>query len=448
MKKIILILIISNLFYITKAEEIYPDSMSVTLARMFSKDIFELNGVPYLQPVVEVVNSTSNTRFYNEAFVPSEENKFYVKFGIHGMFGIVPDSKKVYSPKVPNEEFTTDGLGLNTSTGEFKYGKIKYDISNPSNTELIIKDTVGLLYYALKGMFYNGLKDGSLKIPSESPTALGHGKQNLELPDTVLIKLFNELSINLPIIGQTKLSDYIPDSLKNQIYDIFRGFPSYFTLPEGSNLNYIFAAVPQFEFGSFYGTELLIRFIPPINMGETIGDFAFWAFGLKHSISQYFNPSDDPELRLFDMSIQAVYQGTSLKNKIGVTNADLTANANMFNLNLNFSKTIPNIFDIYSGFAYQSIKIKSKYKYYLPIEVQWQLGLIDKGSDDNPNYKPTPGHPGDQNPQTANVELSDKAIAWNIGISKKLGPVNIFIDYNIAKINIISAGIVYNFNNF
>mgnify|MGYP003574794056 CR=1 FL=1 len=52
--------------------EIKPEQTTIDMSRMFAKDIFELNGVPYLQPTVEAMNTTSNARFYNNAFVVSE----------------------------------------------------------------------------------------------------------------------------------------------------------------------------------------------------------------------------------------------------------------------------------------------------------------------------------------------------------------------------------------
>jgi hypothetical protein len=242
------------------------------------------------------------------------------------------------------------------------------------------------------------------------------------------------------------LSQYIPDSLKAPLYGVFGGFPNLFNLPEGGNLNYLFAGVPQFEIGSLYGTELLVRFIPPVNMGDEIGDFAFWGFGLKHSISQYFNKGDEPGRRYFDAAIQIVYQGTHLDNKIGVTNAELKANATMMSYNLQASKHIEGWLDIYTGFSYETININSDYTYYLPIEVQWQLGLIDpkaKGGIDN--TEPTPGHPGDQNPQKAIIKLNDDNIKWTIGLSRDIGPITLFADFNISKFNIFTGGIIYNF---
>ena len=229
-------------------------------------------------------------------------------------------------------------------------------------------------------------------------------------------------------------------------------FPYYFTLPPGNNMNSIFASIPQLEIGSLFGTEALIRFIPPVNMGSNIGKFAFWGIGLKHSISQYFNKTDRIEDRTFDMSIQAVYQGTRLTNSVGVTNAEMSADASFWDFNLQFSKSfydflplIPGIVDIYSGFSYEMVTIKSQYKYYLPVEVQWQLGLMKLDSASNQIVKDPPLYPGDQEPQTANLQLKDNNFKAIFGINKHIGNFSIFFDYNFSKFSIFTGGIAYQF---
>lgn len=425
--------------------EIEPNPSTINMARMLGKDIFELNGLPYLQPTVEVINVTSNSRFYNKAFIPSKVDKPYFKVGIHGMYGVVPDAKKWYSPQLPNDSITTEKL--------LKYGSI-----NPLDWSFTINDTAGLIYTALKGILFDGLKNGSIKVPQRAPTSLGSGKVAFNLPPDTLKNLLRNLEIELPILGKTKVYDYLPPRVQDTLNNILGSFPDFFNLPEGGNLNYIFAMVPQIEIGSLFGTELLLRFIPPVKMDSTIGKFAFWGVGIKHSISQYFNKGDEPENRYFDMAVQVGYQGTSLENKIGVTNTTLKANATMWNFNMHASKHFEDICDVYTGLSYSLINIESEYKYYLPIEMQWQLGLIDKyyykTDTDTPNFKPTKAgdtedtkydHPGDQNPQTAITKLSDKALVWNIGISRDIGPVTVFVDFNISKLNIFTGGVVYNF---
>ncbi len=451
MKKIFLpVIVIIALFAIENGigQQPHYDPTVVEMSRMFSKDIFELNGVPYMQPMVEAVNATSNSRFFSSAFVPVKVDKPYFRISLNAMGGIVPDNKKTYQPQLPAEELTFNGLI------DGGYAKLNLDPNNP----FIIQDTAGLVYYALKGMIYNGLyKDGTLKqyIPEKSATILGTTSPAIMLPDSVLQSLFHNLSVNVPYVGNVNIYDKLPPESQRQIDSLLILFPQYFTLPSGSDMSMIFAGVPQLEIGSLWGTEALIRFIPPVHMSREIGDFAFWGFGLKHSISQYFNKSDETSDRLFDLAVQAVYQGTHLKNTIGVTNSELTADATIWNFNIHASKSFENIIDIYTGISFEFVNIKSNFKYYLPVEVQAQLGLRELRiyKDENGNETgreimspDPPEYPGDTSPQTAVINLSDSNIKWVGGIARDFGDFRVFMDYSISKFNIFSGGIQYTFN--
>ncbi len=395
----------------------------VDLAKSFSKDIFQTNGVAYMKPVVEVVNSVSNSRFFNSAFIPREVDKPYFKVSLNGMMGFVPDSKKTYSPKLPNQQLTLDEAQ--------KY----FDIST-----LSVKDTAGLIYLVFKGMMYDGLQDGSIQVPQKSATALGHLKSGIPMPDSVLLNLFHNLSI-----GSLKLYNFLPQNLKDTMDALLIMFPDYFTMAEGANLSQLFAGVPQVEIGSFYGTELLLRFIPPVNMGETVGDFAFWGIGLKHNISQYFNYSDKLNDRLFDLSAQVVYQGTSLENKIGITQAELKANATIWDFNIHASKSFEDIIDIYTGISYEIIDISTEYKYFLPVELQYQLGLRKYDPVSGQLVTDPPEYPGDTDPQTAKLSMSNTNFKWIGGVSRQFGNFGIHADFSISTINLITLGIEYIF---
>jgi len=423
MKKTTLILFIAILISTLRIDA--ADKITIDLARLFSKDIFELNGLPYLQPLVETMNATSNSRFFNQAFVPQKVDKPYFRFGIHGMLGFVRDDMKTYNPAMPAEMLTSDKL-------------MKYITFNPIN----IKDTTGLIYYALKSILYDGISSGSIVLPKEAATVLGYKQEKFNLPNDTLVNL----------IERNPAYKLLPKAMQDSVLNIIKQFPETFSLPEGANLSTLMAAVPQFEIGSLYGTELLIRFIPPVNMGKNIGDFAFWGFGLKHSISQYFlkNPNGNCNEREIDVAFQIVYQGTHLENTVGVTNAELTADATFWNFNLQASKSFDFGMDIYSGLSYETVNIKSEYKYLLPQETQAQLGMLRTDKDENGHiiriYPPEPpDYPGDTNPQTAKMKFDDQNVKFTFGVAKQIGPINLFIDYNISKFNIFTGGIEYRF---
>lgn len=406
------------------------DNYTVQLAKMFSKDLFESNGVIFLEPVVRIVNATSNSRFFNSAYIPKKVDHPYFKIGIQTMTGFVSDDLKKYNPVMPSEKFDLNKVS-------------QYVTYNPINNQITRLDTAGLIRYMFLNMMYDGIygtKKGAITIPKDASTALGSGNTKFTLPTDTLKMLFR----NHPLYGL----EFIPQSLKDSVEGYLNQFPQEFTLYGGSSLSTIAAGIPQFEIGSLYGTELLVRVIPPINLGQTIGDFAFWGIGLKHSLSQYFYSGNNDDLNYeqlkskepHDLAFQFVYQGTNLENKVGVTQADLTALATILNFNLNYSYFITKYVNVFAGFAYQTISINSKYVYKLPVEIQWQLGLLEPGKHD-----PTPGFPGDNEPQTTELTVEDSNAKATIGVTGSYGNIDFILDYNFSKFDILGFGVQYRF---
>jgi len=208
--------------------------------------------------------------------------------------------------------------------------------------------------------------------------------------------------------------------------------PNYLTLAKGANVNTVMAGVPQFEIGSLYGTELLVRFVPPIKYDTVVGKFAFWGVGLKHSINKYWKNAP------INLSTQLVYQGSTIENSVGATNSQLKAFTSIYGINIQGSKEWKG-WNFYGGFSYETIKIHTDFTYYLPKELQRQLGLLPLDSDDP---RP-PMYPGDQKPQYTNVTFTDNAVKFTMGLSRRFGPFGVFLDYNITKFNIFTFGIDY-----
>jgi hypothetical protein len=385
------------------------NNFTIDLARDFSKDIFELNGVPFLQPVVKVVNTTSNTGFFYDAFVPKQVSTPYFKFTIQMMYGITPESEKTYTPQMPNQPFNANDIGkyYNIATGKL--------------------DTAGLIHYFFLNLMYDGMygnHKGLIEIPKSAPTALGNKPTSFEIRKGALDTLVKSHPA-YPIIQQLGLEDTVMHTIET--------FPNIFDLPPGGNINSIVAGVPQLVIGSYLGSELLIRFVPTINLGTNIGNFNFWGLGLKHSISQYF---ESP----IDIAVQAVYQSTNLNNKVGVTNAELNANAKFVNVNLELSKSWDNLFTFYTALSYENVNIESTYKYYLPVVVQWQLGMLEQGIT-----KPTPGYPGDQNPQTAQIKVQDSQMRFTFGFSKEISNIIFSLDGSVTKMFMFGFSLGYKF---
>jgi len=406
----------------------HANPLSVEMARRVSKELLGPNSGPFMQPLVTTSNAAANSRFFRSAFVPTKVDKPYFRFGLHSMFGFVREDQKTYTPIAPG--MTAEQVIADTNA-------VVFDVRNGTAR---IKDTAGMVVNILKYMFYNGLNrdkaTSGMSFPDKSATIFGNSSAGLVLNN----KYFLDQLQTDPYLSIIYKSNALSKSVKDSLEKAIMGFPGFFALPTGGNINTVFAAIPQFEIGSLYGTELLLRFIPPISIDKNVGKFAFWGIGLKHSISQYF------EKNMFDAAIQVVYQGTHLENTIGVTNAELTSDGTIFNLNLQASKHYEGIVDIFGGLSYETISIASSYKYLLPAETQMQLGLLRNPGDPAIKAVPEPPEwPGDTSPQTALYDLTDSNIKVILGVAKQVGPVSFFVDYSISKFNILSAGMDVSF---
>ncbi len=425
MKTTIAILLFYSCFFIStqiKAQEgPHANTLTVEMSRKLSLEILGPNSGPFMQPLVTTSNATANSRFFRTAFVPKKVDKPYFRFGIHSMFGFVRDDQKTYTPIAPRMTF--EQVLADTSTATISF------------TSVTIKDTAGLVLNILKYLFDKGLgvdsaKSG-LKFPKEAATIFGNR------PETFYISrqyFLDQIQTDDPYLAAIFRSNALSQATKDSLLNAIKSIPEKFPLPTGGNINSVYAAIPQLEIGSFYGTELLLRFIPPIEIDKNVGTFTFWGVGVKHSISQYFEKTP------FDAAIQFVYQGTNLTNKVGETNADLNSNSTIYDLNIEASKSFKGIIDVFTGLSYETISISNSYKFLLPVEKQIELGLLRNPGVGIPAVPEPPEWPGDQKPQTVYSNLSDVNIKFVLGVAKQIGPVTIFLDYNISKFNIFTAG--------
>ena len=408
------------------AQELW-DPLAVDLTRSLSADLFQSNAVPYVQPMVTTLNATSNARFYDHAYVPAEVEKPYFKLSLNGMFGLINEDMRTFTPGL---EF---GPRVNVVTELPKYGRI---VIGPSGPTYVIgptyEDTLGLANMLMKELFRDAMDSSYFGIPPQAATLFGN------MPDNrVTLPSNSQLQVLLENRPEYKLMDTATQRILDSLVGAV-ALPPYLTLPPGVDMSALIAAVPQLEIGSLWGTEALIRFIPPVEFDPNVGEFSFWGFGLKHSISQYF-----PE-RWFDMAVQAVYQGTNLKNTVGFTESKLDASATIWSGNVHVSKEWWDAFAVYSGLNMEFIDVTSTYTYVLPQEIQIALGLLPEPPPGEPAV-PTPEQPGDQQPQTSVVRVDNTNIKWTIGATVHYAGFRLAVDYSVSSFNIFSAGLSYQF---
>ena len=409
--------------------------LAVDITRTLVKDLFETNAVSYVQPMVETINATSNARFYSSAYVPKDVDAPYFRIGMQGMLGFVREDMRSFTPS----------LNLGTPSANLLSDVSKYGTVDIVNRRFVIKptygDTLGLATLLMKEMLIEAQKQGNLVTPPTAATLFGNQPDvrfNLPTTTTLLEVLRSRPDYQqLVAIGGAGVDSALVGLLDSL------ALPPYLTLPPGVDMSTLIAMVPQIEIGSFMGTELLLRFIPAVELDTNVGKFSFWGVGLKHSLSQYF-----PE-RWFDLAIQGVYQGTSLTNVIGLTESSLEAYATITNVNVHASKRFDDVLgifrhvDLFAGMGFDQVHVTSTYTYVLPQEVQLSLGLLPKPTEDGGKSEPTPEQPGDTRPQTSTVDANSSTIKWTFGATLQLGPARIVLDYNVGRFNIFSGGIEF-----
>jgi len=394
------------------------NDINIEVTRRVSVELLGPNADPFMQPLTQTLNATANSRFFRSAEIP--DTGFYFRVGIGSMIGFVRDDQKTYTPFAPviNSDVFFKRVASDTDL-------VRLNILNPSQTQII--DTTGLVVVIMKYLFGKGLSDptSGFSFPDTAATVYGNRDEKFVIGKDYLSQQVNG--------GDPLLStvyNALTPQLKQSIMSTINGLPNYLTLARGANVNTVVAGVPQVEIGSFLGTEVLLRYIPPIKYDTVVGKFSFWGIGIKHSIDQYWKNAP------VNIAAQFVYQGSNIENSVGATNSQLSANTTIMGANVQASTKWKG-FTFYSGFAYEEIKINTDFTFYLPKELQRQLGLLPLDSDEP---RP-PMYPGDQRPQYTNAVFRDNAVKFTMGISKTFGSLGICLDYNISKFNIVTLGL-------
>lgn len=403
------IIFFSLLSFRTVQAQLAVDSraLSADIVRIISKDLFDMNSLPFTQPMVETFNAASNAGMYGTAPVPAADT-FYIRVGIAAMAGLVSESRRSYQPGIPTEP-----------------------------TENEVADAFALLIAnKIKEIFKRGVEEDSIRIPGRSGTILGNRAAEFHLNNDYLRREIRKDTLYRQAILLGLDSTIIDDALA--------GLPAVLSLPAGADISAILALVPQVEIGALYGTELLLRFIPPITLDTNIGRFSFFGAGLRHNVSRYLT-------RQVDLTLLVGFQHMSLTNNVGVTNARLEANGSTFSSAIRAGKRFGPL-SLYGGAGLQLSEIAITYRYTLPRQIQAQLQLITPidlngdGRIEDDEYVPDPenGFPGDTKPQTSRIRITDAAATLTFGAVCALGPVNIFADFNLGSFSILSGGITVN----
>ena len=171
---------------------------------------------------------------------------------------------------------------------------------------------------------------------------------------------------------------------------------------KGQNISMSVLPVPHISAGNIFGTRLMLRFLPPVELGDA-GKLGFFGIGAQHSLSQYI-----PTVPL-DLSAHAAYSRFSLGDLLSATG---------FTIGVEASKSFA-LLTVYGGVAYETSSFSFGYdaSYTDPITMQAvneRVGFDISGAN--------------------NVRAT-------IGLTLSLGFLKINADYSAASQSVIVAGL-------
>ncbi len=162
-------------------------------------------------------------------------------------------------------------------------------------------------------------------------------------------------------------------------------------------------AILQLGVGSVAGTDIMVRYLPKINLGN-YASISAWGTGIQHSLGKDFKM---PVNITFGLSVHSLSLNDSKgKELMGITS---------WSASTMVSKTF-GIITLYTSFQYE--KSNSSVNYTITEPVAKRMNY----SQENEN--------------------SIRAIT---GFNLKMGPVNLTADYNFAKNNAVSMGLGFGF---
>jgi hypothetical protein len=177
-----------------------------------------------------------------------------------------------------------------------------------------------------------------------------------------------------------------------------------------SSLTLLPAAAPQIKVGTIYGTQAIVRFVPSISLPDDFGKLNFFGFGLQHNPNVWF----DIELPV-DVNLGFLTQKISVESVLDITT---------LSYGLNVSKTLELgwiSFTPYAGYLMETSKVDVSYSQSFDtatgkenVDVNFSLDGINKSR-------------------------------LLVGLNLQVSVLNLNFDYNIGKINSMTAGLSFSF---
>ena len=346
---IVSFLLISNVF---------ADSLDETLEKLAGDA-----AVSYVEPIVSAFGSNLNGGWYHKA----PKGKIFnidVEFGLVFMGSFFSEESKDFS-----------------TTGSFRFTEQQaIDLTNISGFSGAIQDS--LVAAIMQQDFAVGIF---------GPTIVGSGEDSIKID-------FSGADIDIidPDTGQPTTETVGQAQIVLPVTGLLEEIPM---LP---------LFVPQLSLGTVYGTKLVFRYMPTMDVPD-LGEFKYFGFGIQHNPKVWL-----PVPLPVDVSASFFTQSMDLGDYV-------TAKATAFGINA--SKTFgPRMLSItpYAGLMLESSKMEFKYDYTLAED-------------------PITGDPLETMIIKFEIEGENSA-RLTLGLNFRLSVFNLNADYNIAKYNSVTAG--------
>jgi len=276
--------------------------------------------------------------------------------------------------------FPDDDKYFNT-TGSFNFTR--------SQAEMLVEDVTDV--QELEDALVEKIISQSFEVGINGPTIIG--------PDDefVMVNFYEEdFTVSYDTPGGT-----MEETLTVPGQEIDTGVSGYL---EDMSMLPLFA--PQLGVGTFMGTKLYARFIPPMDLGE-FGDLSYWGVGAQHNIKAWL-----PVPLPIDISGALFTQQMKIGDIAEATATTMGVNVGK-TLGLRFLSVTP-----YAGLMYEQAKMKFQYDY-----------LIGNNPVTNEPMR-----------QKISFELDgDNNSRMVLGAAFRLGVFNLSADYNIGKYNSVTT---------
>ena len=337
----------------------------------------------YVAPIVSGIGADLNAGWYHKA-PPAKKFRFSIEGGALVMGAMLGDGKKSFSTA---QSFQFDSAQSSALIG--------HHIDTSDNNPL--KDQAKKARLAL----IDTIRSKNFSVGMNGPTIIGSSDSSANVKFTGVTIPYTYTYNSVTFRDSTRIPDTTV-ALKN-VTGLLGDFTSY-PLP---------LIAPQVTLGTVYGTNVTLRWLPTMPLGD-VGNFSFFGFGIQHNPAVWFNTSLP-----VDFCVGYFHQDLTFGSLF-----DASTNAYGIDVSKQLGWRLLNITP-YAGFQLESSTMSFHYDFKAS-QKDVTTGVVTKTDI----------------PVKFDLE-GDNSTRLTVGISVHVLILNINADYNLAKYNSLSAGIMF-----